>query len=93
MLRRSLTTRIKGYPFKLVLAGEPPSAVLSDRVKSLDWRIRRAKRKGAVSSTELSEVRAKIRVLIDNASSTAMTLERLVQKAQKSEVLLYMVGC
>jgi len=28
----------------------------------------------------------------DNASSTAMTLERLVQKAQKSEVLLYMVG-
>jgi len=28
----------------------------------------------------------------DNASSPAMTLERLVQKAQKSEVLLYMVG-
>jgi Ca-activated chloride channel family protein len=28
----------------------------------------------------------------DNASSTAMTLERLVQKAQKSEVMLYMVG-
>lgn len=28
----------------------------------------------------------------DNASSTSMTLERLVQKAQKSEVLLYMVG-
>ena len=64
MLCCPLTTEIKGYPFEVVLAGDPPGAVLADQVKSLDWRIRKAKRKGAVSPTELAEVRAKIRALI-----------------------------
>ena len=35
-----LTTRIKGYPFEVALASQPGSAVLSDQVKSLDWRVR-----------------------------------------------------
>src|SRR5271169_6639686 len=59
-----LTTQIKKYPFEVLIAGTPPSAVLADRVKSLDWRNRKATRKGAVSSEELAEVRAKIRSLI-----------------------------
>jgi mRNA interferase MazF len=33
-------------------------------VKSLDWRVRKATRKGTVSSEELAEVRAKILALI-----------------------------
>jgi len=33
-------------------------------VKSLDWLVRKAKRKGAVSAEELAEVRAKIVALI-----------------------------
>jgi mRNA interferase MazF len=33
-------------------------------VKSLDWRLRKAKRRGAVSTEELAEVRAKILALI-----------------------------
>lgn len=41
-----------------------PSVVLADQVKSLDWRKRRAKRKGRVSAAELEEVRAKVRALI-----------------------------
>lgn len=59
-----MTTQIKDYPFEVLVAGTPPSVVLADQVKSLDWRVRRAKRKGAVSAKELAEVRAKILALI-----------------------------
>ena len=38
--------------------------VLADQVKSLDWRKRRAKRKGMISAVELGDVRAKLRALI-----------------------------
>lgn len=59
-----LTTQIKNYPFEVVLAGTPSSAVLADQVKSLDWRSRKAKRKGIVSADELADVRAKIVALL-----------------------------
>src|ERR1700685_2629553 len=59
-----MTTQIKNYPFEVVVAGGSPSAVLADQVKSLDWRKRRAKRKGTISTSELEEVRGKIRALI-----------------------------
>ena len=59
-----MTTQIKNYPFEVVISGTPPSVVLADHVKSLDWRVRRSKRKGAVSAEELAEVRAKIVALI-----------------------------
>jgi mRNA interferase MazF len=59
-----MTMQIKSYPFEVVIAGSTPSAVLADQVKSLDWRKRRAKRKGVISAAELAEVRAKIRALI-----------------------------
>jgi len=59
-----MTTQIKSYPFEVVIAGVSLSAVLADQVKSLDWRKRRARRKGTVSAAELAEVRAKIRALI-----------------------------
>ena len=64
MLCCPMTTQIKNYPFEVVIAGPARSAALADQVKSLDWRRRRAKRKGAVSPAELAEVRAKIRALI-----------------------------
>ena len=59
-----MTTHIKGYPFEVVISGNPPSAVLADQVKSLDWRARGAIRKGKVKETILREVRAKICALI-----------------------------
>ena len=59
-----MTTQIKGYPFEVKVAGGKPSVVLADQIKSLDWRIRKAKWKGAVSPDELAEVRAKILALI-----------------------------
>ncbi len=59
-----LTTRIKNYPFEVLIAGTPANVVLADQARSLDWRVRKATRKGTVSSEELAEVRAKILALI-----------------------------
>ena len=59
-----LTTQIKNYPFEVPITGAPASVVLADQVKSLDWRVRKATRKGAVSAEELAEVRAKLFALI-----------------------------
>jgi mRNA interferase MazF len=59
-----LTAQIKNYPFEVLIGGSPPSVVLADQVKSLDWRSRNARRKGRVTAEQLAEVRAKIRALI-----------------------------
>lgn len=59
-----LTTKVKGYPFEVTLSNDRKSAALADQVKSLDWRARKAKRKGRVTEAELIEIRAKARALI-----------------------------
>ena len=59
-----MTSRIKGYPFEVVVSRAPPSVVLADQVKSLDWRARRATRKGSVAPEILAEVQGKIRALL-----------------------------
>ena len=64
MLCCPMTTQIKGYPFEVLIASDSPGAALADQVKSLDWVIRKASRKGKVSSIELAEVKAKILALI-----------------------------
>ena len=60
-----MTSRIKGYPFEVVVSQQPPSAILADQLKSLDWRARRATPKGTVPPAVLSEVQAKVRSLLD----------------------------
>lgn len=60
-----MTSRIKGYPFEVVLSRDPPSAVLADQLKSLDWRARGAVRKGQAPRAALAEVRAKIQALLE----------------------------
>ena len=46
-----MTTQIKGYPFEVIIHAEGVSgAVLSDQVKNLDWRVRKATPKGKASS-------------------------------------------
>jgi mRNA interferase MazF len=59
-----MTMQIKGYPFEVLIAGDRPSAVLSDQIKSLDWVVRKASRKGRVSPGELAQVREKASALI-----------------------------
>lgn len=64
MLCCPLTTRQKGYPFEVALHDERGSVALADQIKSLDWRARRAERKGKVRPAALAEIRAKARALI-----------------------------
>ncbi|MDO8412277.1 MAG: endoribonuclease MazF [Gallionellaceae bacterium] len=60
-----MTTQIKGYPFEVAIhAAGISGAVLSDQVKNLDWKARKATPKGKASTEELDEVRGKIRALI-----------------------------
>ena len=60
-----LSTRSKGYPFEVPIEVDGQvGVVLSDQVKSLDWKLRRAKKKGAVPEPVMIEVRAKIRALL-----------------------------
>lgn len=60
-----MTTQIKGYPFEVLTEADGiASAVLSDQVKSLDWKVRRARKKSAVSDDVMAHVRAKIAALL-----------------------------
>jgi mRNA interferase MazF len=59
-----MTSQIKGYVFEVVAAQNPPSVILADQVKSVDWRARGATRKSTVPPEILAEARAKIRALL-----------------------------
>ena len=61
-----ITSHVKGYPFEVKLAGggKAEGAVLADQLKSLDWRVRQAKKFDQVSQEVLVEVLAKIDALV-----------------------------
>jgi len=60
-----MTTKIKGHPFEVMTEVDGiPSAVLADQVKSLDWKVRNAKRKGTVATDVMVHVLAKIKALL-----------------------------
>jgi mRNA interferase MazF len=60
-----MSTKVKGHPFEVVTEIDGvESAVLSDQVKSLDWRIRRAKKKASVTAEVMLHVRAKMKALL-----------------------------
>lgn len=66
MLCCPLTTRIKGYPFEVeFVLNSIRCAALSDQIKSLDWRARRARHKGEVDQEVLDEVLAKLKALLN----------------------------
>jgi len=79
-----MTTQIKNNPFEVLIAGTLANVVLADQVKSLDWRVRKATRKGAVPAEELAEVRAKILVLIGQVSLSFVPLERVGADGQSA---------
>ena len=60
-----LSTQIQGYPFEVTAhVGGQAGVVLADQVKSLDWKVRRANKKGTLEETVLAEVRAKVKALL-----------------------------
>ena len=62
-----ITSRVKGYPFEVLLPAGlgVEGAVLSDQLKSLDWRVRKAQRIGRVPGDVLDEATGKILALVD----------------------------
>ena len=65
MLCCPLTTQIKSYPFEVVFTdGVTLSAVLADQLKSLDWKVRKAKFKSKISRQEMMVVKLKIKALL-----------------------------
>jgi mRNA interferase MazF len=59
-----MTTRVRGNRFEVAISSSRDGVALSDQVKSLDWRARKATHKGKASVTELEAVRARVRVLV-----------------------------
>jgi mRNA interferase MazF len=61
-----ITSHPKGYPFEVLLpAGLPVAgAVLSDQVKSLDWRARRAELRCTLPAETISEALQKLATLL-----------------------------
>ncbi|MBI2864219.1 MAG: endoribonuclease MazF [Chloroflexi bacterium] len=61
-----ITSQAKGYPFEVLLpAGLPVSgAILSDQVKSLDWRARQADLMCTLPADTITEVLQKLATLL-----------------------------
>ncbi len=60
-----LSTKVKNHPFEVQLTmNGVDGVVLSDQVKSLDWKVRRAIKKDSASDAVMREVKAKIRALL-----------------------------
>lgn len=62
-----ITSHKKGYPFEVELSskGNVRGVILSDQIKSLDWKIRNAKFEEKVSRGVITEVIEKFSVLIE----------------------------
>ncbi len=60
-----MTTKLKNNPFEVATDLDGVlCAVLTDHVKSLDWRVRKAKHKGKLSDEAMSEVKSKLKALL-----------------------------
>ncbi len=61
-----ITNQIKGYPFEVMLPKELPvtGVILSDQVKNLDWRVRKAEFEESLPEEVIDEVLAKLGTLL-----------------------------
>jgi len=61
-----ITSQIKGYPFEVLVPEglKIGGAVLSDQVKTLDWRVRKARFVGRAPAALVDEVTAKLLALL-----------------------------
>ncbi|NOY54336.1 MAG: endoribonuclease MazF [Deltaproteobacteria bacterium] len=66
MLCCPITSRIKGYPFEVeIKAGARiKGVVLADQVKSLDWKVRKARKEAKTTAGVIHKVLAKLHTLL-----------------------------
>jgi len=62
-----ITSQVKGYPFEVALPSglEVEGVILSDQLRSLDWRARKARRITRVPNEVLDEAVGKLLALVD----------------------------
>jgi mRNA interferase MazF len=82
-----VTSQIKGYPFEVLIpAGLPVTgAILSDQVKSLDWRARKAELICALPARTISEVLQKLAILLTPDSSLLSTAYHLLPQETRRD--------
>ena len=60
-----MSTKIKGHPFEVLTQVDGVDCVVrSDQVKSLDWKVRSAKKKAVVPADVMLHVKAKMKALL-----------------------------
>ena len=66
MLCCPMTSQMKGYPFEVLITSDTDrdSLVLADQVKSLDWKVRKAVKKGTASIEVIAETLSKLQTLL-----------------------------
>ena len=62
-----ITTKVKGYPFEVVIPDglKAKGAILSDQIKSLDWKARQASLLCRLPETTIKETLNKVGTLLD----------------------------
>jgi mRNA interferase MazF len=61
----TMTTKIKGHPFEVITKIDGTDcAILTDQIKSLDWKASYAKKKATVSFETMLHVKAKMKALL-----------------------------
>lgn len=61
-----ITNKVKGYPFEVLIPSGLPATgvVLSDQVKSLDWRVRKAEFIAKLPEPVITEILKKLKALL-----------------------------
>lgn len=61
-----ITSKVKGYPFEVWVSGKKiEGAILSDQIKSLDWKARKAGFVEKADPATMQEVRGKLAAVLD----------------------------
>ena len=67
-----ITSKIKGYPFEVPIALQKPSVILSDQLKSVDFRARQVKFLQKADETALKEVQNNLAELLNLAKFSTL---------------------
>ena len=59
-----ISSRTKGYPYEVSIAGKFEGVVLADHVRSLDWSARPVKKAGTAPENVMLEIQRKLRTLL-----------------------------
>ncbi len=64
-----ITNQVKGYPFEVGIpkGSKIKGVVLSDQIKSLDWRARNAARISTLPASVMEDVLNKLKTLVDDS--------------------------